>query len=277
MDFLELGFRTQDEWSNFFSQWRPRLEAMRDDAVQRIAEQGLNDPYLGPTAPDQIDFNRENLRESLVAHASNSRTRAVLHVLRTYACGREETLDVYASESLSPFAERLRAHFPRFVGSEYLPTAEDRSAHPNLMHQDIQNFSFKDESFDAYVSCEVLEHVPDLDAALKEAARILKPGGLFVGTVPFHMGSPTRIQRAKLGPNGVEHLMEPEYHGNPTRPDEDSLVFAIPGWDFVQDLTDAGFEDASMRLIMSAYHGLLTNDVCGVFVFTALKPQAASR
>lgn len=272
MDFLDLGFRSQNEWSSFFSQWRVRLEAMRDNAVQRIAEQGLNDPYLGPTAPAEIDLNRDNLRESLVAHASNSRTRAVLHVLRNYACGREDVLDVYASESLSPFAERLRKHFPRFVGSEYLPTAADRKAHPGLMHQDIQAFSFKDDSFDAYVSCEVLEHVPDLDTALREAARILKPGGLFTGTVPFHMGSPTRIQRARLGADGVEHLMEPEYHGNPTRPDEGSLVFAIPGWDFVSDLEKAGFEDASMRFILSGFHGLVTNDVCGVFVFSARKP-----
>jgi SAM-dependent methyltransferase len=34
--------------------------------------------------------------------------------------------------------------------------------------------------FDAVVSCLVLEHVPELDAALDEVARVLRPGGRFV-------------------------------------------------------------------------------------------------
>ena len=42
------------------------------------------------------------------------------------------------------------------------------------MHQDVQALSFSDDSFDIYVSCEVLEHVPDMDRAISEAARILK-------------------------------------------------------------------------------------------------------
>jgi len=35
-------------------------------------------------------------------------------------------------------------------------------------------------SFDAVVTCLVLEHLPDLDGALDEVARVLRPGGRFV-------------------------------------------------------------------------------------------------
>jgi SAM-dependent methyltransferase len=38
---------------------------------------------------------------------------------------------------------------------------------------------FADSSFDAVVSCGVLEHVPDPDGSVAEIRRILRPGGLF--------------------------------------------------------------------------------------------------
>lgn len=43
---------------------------------------------------------------------------------------------------------------------------------------------FNDDSFDVVLSVEVMEHVEDLDAYLKEIYRILKPGGYFIWTTP---------------------------------------------------------------------------------------------
>ena len=39
---------------------------------------------------------------------------------------------------------------------------------------------FSTASFDVVVCCDVLEHLPDLTAAIAEAARVLKPGGTFL-------------------------------------------------------------------------------------------------
>lgn len=49
-----------------------------------------------------------------------------------------------------------------------------------------QQMPFADAHFDAVVASEVLEHLSDEDLAgtLREIARVLKPGGKFVGTVP---------------------------------------------------------------------------------------------
>jgi ubiquinone/menaquinone biosynthesis C-methylase UbiE len=50
---------------------------------------------------------------------------------------------------------------------------------------------FADNTFDKVICSEVLEHIPDYSAALREIARVLKPGGLFCASVPRHW--PERI------------------------------------------------------------------------------------
>ncbi len=50
---------------------------------------------------------------------------------------------------------------------------------------DITAIPVEDASFDAVMCTEVLEHVPDPVAALKEMNRILKPGGHLLITAPF--------------------------------------------------------------------------------------------
>ena len=44
--------------------------------------------------------------------------------------------------------------------------------------------SVADASFDAVIACDVLEHVPDDRAAIRELHRILRPGGYAIVTVP---------------------------------------------------------------------------------------------
>lgn len=50
----------------------------------------------------------------------------------------------------------------------------------------VDRLPFADETFDALVSIEVLEHLPDDRAGIDEMARVLKPNGLLVVSVPNH-------------------------------------------------------------------------------------------
>lgn len=50
---------------------------------------------------------------------------------------------------------------------------------------DIARIPVPDASFDAILCTEVLEHVPEPVAALREFSRILKPGGRLILTAPF--------------------------------------------------------------------------------------------
>src|SRR5262249_52365488 len=46
--------------------------------------------------------------------------------------------------------------------------------------------SLRSDHFDVVWSTEVLEHLFDIEQALNEIYRVLKPGGLFVLTTPYH-------------------------------------------------------------------------------------------
>ena len=50
---------------------------------------------------------------------------------------------------------------------------------------DIVNIPEPDGAFDAVMCVEVLEHLPEPIAALRELARLLRPGGILIVTAPF--------------------------------------------------------------------------------------------
>ena len=49
---------------------------------------------------------------------------------------------------------------------------------------DINTLPFKDESYDAVICSEVLEHVYSPEDSIKELVRVLKPGGILALSVP---------------------------------------------------------------------------------------------
>lgn len=83
--------------------------------------------------------------------------------------------------------------------------ASTRGVYRDLIVASACRLPFPDESFSTVISNCVMEHIPDLDAALDEVARVLSPGGLFVLTVPspnyepFLLGC-TLLRALRLGP-----------------------------------------------------------------------------
>lgn len=74
------------------------------------------------------------------------------------------------------------------LGFRYIGVDMDSAAADLLV--DAHCLPFKDQMFDAVLSYAVLEHLRDPYVALREIVRVLKPGGIYLGTVsqgePFH-------------------------------------------------------------------------------------------
>ena len=143
-----------------------------------------------------------------------------------------------------------RGH-PRFLDElfdyynlPYAPPPEGASEEPIDPRRgaDVQDLHFPPQFFDVVISAEVLEHVPDEQRAIREIARVLKPGGHLVLEVPYDHELDRTIVRAHRWHGRDVHLSPPEYHA------EDTLVYRIYGRELLQQLAAVGLAVGYLEL-----------------------------
>lgn len=262
---------------DFAAQW-PDLERQVRTSLRLMALNGIRDPLTdAPIAAADLQVVGPNFRESLQHDGLVSRQRAVLLLLRQLIEAGQlpllESLRLYCPEAITLFAQRLRGLVAHYQGSEYLPDPQD-PRRQQVHHDDLCALSFADASFDAVICNEILEHVYDLPAALRSMRRVLVPGGALLGTVPFAYGQAASTVKAVHRGRGQEPqlLTAPEFHGDPVQPGQGSLVYRIPGWEFLDQLRDAGFEDPRIEAIHSPTYGVLGAEIPWILVFMAQCP-----
>lgn len=161
-----------------------------------------------------------NLRESLACIwcGSNARGRALMLALQR-ATPALDKLDVYEPGAGGPLSSRLSVLCKSYATSQYVPSVAAGTIHNGTRSENLEALSFSDGSFDVVVTQDVLEHVLCPDRAFSEIARVLRPGGFHIFTVPYHRGQPT-ARRVRIEADGaVVHLVEPEYHDDPLNVD----------------------------------------------------------
>ena len=146
-------------------------------------------------------------KETLLCSFCNAKLRArrlARVIVETFAVRRAKSLRDWASR---PESKLLRvAEINRIEGVHEAITAlpflssSDFGDDLTLPSEDLTRLSYADEWFDLVLTSETLEHVPDLDAALREIRRVLKPGGWHLFTVPVRPGTPKTLPRAEVGP-----------------------------------------------------------------------------
>lgn len=201
-----------------------------------------------------------NWRETLICEGCvlNNRVRAAADYFMNTLCPNTSSR-IYVTEQLTPFYRWLKGVFPTVVGSEYFDDGVDPSNyHEELRHEDLTALSFQNESLDFILSFDVLEHVPDYRKALSECVRCLADQGTMMISVPFLSGEFKTLVRARISnEKEIEHLLPPEYHGNPALPGEGSLCYYHFGWEFLDALKEEGFKEAYIEAIYSRSYAYL--------------------
>lgn len=197
---------------------------------------------------------RMNSRQRLIA-------ALVSQALEGYGAKR-----VYFMEQVTPIFNWSLKHLSKheLIGSEYLGHDYEGGTSVNgIRHEDVENLSFDDSTIDLIVSNDVLEHVPHPEEAFRECARVLRPGGTMLMTIPFYHDGDTSAARAKIEGGELVHLQEPQFHGNPVSSDG-ALVFSDFGWDILDLIKSTGFSDAALEVFCSEEYGHVG---CSLIVF----------
>jgi SAM-dependent methyltransferase len=114
------------------------------------------------------------------------------------------------------------------------------------VNENLECLTFPDESLHIVITSDVMEHVRLDKKAHREIHRVLKPGGIYVFTVPNVRAWPKTCERVRINdpedPAKDTHLLEPEYHGDANSPEgEKVLAYRTYGRDLETFLSEIGF------------------------------------
>jgi SAM-dependent methyltransferase len=167
------------------------------------------------------------------------RQRALMTVLERVAPDWRKRR-IHESSPDGASSDRIARECVRYDASQFWPDVPPGSYRDGVRCEDLTRLTFDDGSLDLFVTQDVFEHVLAPERGFAEIARVLRPGGLHVFTVPWYGWQPT-VTRVRVGAQGIEHVLEPEYHANPVDP-RGSLV--VTNWGC--ELPDVIAEHAGM-------------------------------
>lgn len=160
-------------------------------------------------------------RATTIPDAVHDRVLPSLQVAEINACGA---------------LHRTLAAVPLLAYSEF------SAADVKIRHEDLLTLTYANQSFDLVLHSDTLEHVPDVDRALAEIHRVLRPGGATIFTVPvLRDGRPTVVRAESCG-DFTRHILSPSYHGGSFQATHQYLVYYEFGDDFWDRVSRAGFD-----------------------------------
>ena len=141
----------------------------------------VKDYYRDVETYDWVDV-ADNLR-GLEAFFHRNRARVVRRLIARNAVPGAPILDAGCGTGLN-----LR-HLPAGstgvdINPRNVALVQERLPDHRVVLGDVEALPFADGSFGTVLCTEVIEHIPDPSAALREFARVLRPGGVLVGSVP---------------------------------------------------------------------------------------------
>lgn len=134
-----------------------------------------------------------------------TRREIYCHISRLAPSLDGEILDIGCGEK--PYQALFR-NATKYTGMEF-DSPENRARSSADIFYDGGKFPFEDNSFDAALATEVLEHVFNPDQFLGEINRVLKPGGRLLLTCPFVWDEHSQpLDYARYSSFGLTHLLQ---------------------------------------------------------------------
>lgn len=116
---------------------------------------------------------------------------------------------------------------------------------PSTTNQNLEKLTFEDDSFDIVITSDVMEHVRLDDRAHREISRVLRPGGIYIFTVPHFRNARETFLRVQVvdpdDPSRDVYLTEKEYHGDANSEEGRALSYRSYGTEIDETLGGLGF------------------------------------
>lgn len=154
------------------------------------------------------------------------RLRHINHILDRFVPGWEK-MKIHES---SPGNLLIAQWAGEYSSSQYFAGIAEGAMHNGIRCENLEHLTFHDNTFDIFITQDVMEHVFHPGKAFSEIMRVLKPGGVHVFTAPKHKNIDRSYARAIIENGNVRHLLEPVYHGNPVGDGR-----ALVTWDYGDD------------------------------------------
>lgn len=160
--------------------------------------------------------------------------------------------DMIRGKTILHFAPEapLTTLFTSYKPLEYI-TADMESGMADH-REDMTALTFKDAQFDLAIANHVLEHIPDDAKAFAEIHRVLKPGGIFLVTIPIDKTRTTTYENTTITTpkDRIKHFGQYDH-------------VRVYGRDFMSRFEKAGFEVSRYQAEPQDYarHGLTYEEV----------------
>jgi SAM-dependent methyltransferase len=182
-------------------------------------------------------------RDELGVRCTRCGASAVSQSLAAVIRARWPTLrgvNAYELSASGPIVSMLQRGGAMLTVSEFDPAVASGTVSNGVRFEDVERLSFAHAAFDLITNTEVFEHVEDDARGFRECARVLKPGGEMLFTVPLS-GAALTIERAHRVNGILVHHLPPTYHADRRGP---VLCMRDYGRDLLDRLRSAGFAQA---------------------------------
>jgi SAM-dependent methyltransferase len=218
--------------------------------IKRLAAKGVRmynyavaDKGYCPICERNVRFIKTGswLRDNYRCSSCNSipRYRALIDAVKRFYPDFKNLAIHESSPNKGASSAFLRTKSKNYSSSQYFEDVPRGEYKDGFRSEDLTALTFKDASFDLIITQDVFEHVMMPGKAFSEIARVLKPGGAHIFSMPWYPELEKTRQRATVENNVVTHLEKPVYHGNPVNKEKGSLVTFDWGQDFVDFICKA--------------------------------------